>query len=270
MKAAARFYSLLIPLLAVIFLPSSLCADTIKVKNPGALPVLDNAHILTQAQISDLNVRLRTLADTDGTQVVVLTVPTTGDEDIFTFAQRTATEWGIGQKKNSNGVLFTVAVKDRKTNIHVGYGLEGWLTDALSKRIIETDVLPRFKEGNYYAGISKGVDDIIAAVKGEYKAPPPRKDDGGGWIEMLVVLGIFVLIVYMANRGGGGRGGGGGGGRGRRGGLLAPLIWTTGGGSLGGWGAGGGSSGGGPGGGGGFGGGFGGGGFGGGGASGGW
>lgn len=240
-------------------------AAPIVVKNPGALPVLDNAHILTAEQISSLNVRLRTLADTDGTQVAVLTVPTTGEEDIFTFAQRTATDWGIGQSKNGNGALLVVAKDDRHVRIQVGYGLEGSLTDALSKRIIEQEITPEFKKGDYYAGISKGVDSIIAAVRGEYKAPSARKQSSRGGSGLLFFL-IFLFYMFIIWKGGrGGRGGPGGGMRRRGPGLiLMPDVWTTGGRSSGGWSSGGG------GGGGGFGGGFGGGGFGGGGASGSW
>ena len=200
---------------------------------------------------------------------VVLTVPTTGDEDIFTFAQRTFTEWGIGQKKDNNGGLFVVAIQDRKMRIHTGYGLEGGLTDALSKPIIETIVAPKFRAGDYYGGISDGVDAIIAAVKGEYAAPPEAS--GGSDTMFYIIIIIFILFflwsVWQANS----RGGGGGGRSYRRSsspGVMLPNIWTTGGGSSsGGWGHSGGDGGGGFGG---FGGGFGGGSSGGGGASGSW
>lgn len=237
-------------------------AEIVKVQNPQALPVVDNAGLLTQAQVSRLNVELRTLADTDGTQVVVLTVPTTGDEDIFTFAQRTATEWGIGQEENDNGVLMVVASQDRKVRIQVGYGLEGRLTDALSKRIIEREILPEFRKGNWNSGISNGVRAIIQAVRGEYKAPPAkRQGEGGyGWIGTLL---LFIFIVFVLSGGRGGRGG-----CGPVGWILLPALMSSMGGNRhGSWSSG---SGWGGGGGGGFGGGFGGGGFGGGGASGGW
>lgn len=229
------------------------------IKNPQALPVIDNAKVLSQDQISSLSIRLRTLADTDGTQVAVLTVPTTGEEDIFTFAQRTATEWGIGQKKESNGALLVVAVKDRKVRIQVGYGLEGRLTDALSKRIIEAEILPEFRKNDYPAGISRGVDAIIAAVRGEYKAPQAASEGKADWPFTVFII-LFVLFILWSSRGGGGRGPGG---RRRRGPFVVlPDVWSTGGGRSG-WSSGGGS-------GGGFGGGFGGGSFGGGGASGNW
>lgn len=236
-------------------------AEIIQVQNPGALPVVDKAGLLTQEQVSQLSVELRTLADTDGTQVVVLTVPTTGDEDIFSFSQRIATDWGIGQKENDNGVLMVVASQDRKVRIHVGYGLEGRLTDALSKRIIEREILPEFRKGNWYGGISKGVTAIIQSVRGEYKAPPAKSQRGGyGWIGTLL---MFIFIVFMLSGGRGGRGG-----CGPLGWILLPALMNMGGHSRhSGWSSGGGWSGGG----GGFGGGgFGGGGFGGGGASGGW
>ncbi len=236
-------------------------AEIVRIANPQALPVIDKASLLTGDQITSLSSRIKALAATDGVQVVVLTVPTTGDEDIFTFSQRTATEWGIGQKKENSGVLFTIASGDRKSRIPVGYGLEGLLTDALSKRILTTEVTPAFRTGNYYAGISKGVDSIIAVVKGEYKAPKKEQSGSGGdvlfWI---IIFGLVVIFVNGIKRGGRGGKGGGGGGGGLATAILLSNIWSTGGHRSGGWGHSGGDSGGG------FGGGFGGGGFGGGGA----
>ncbi len=259
---APRQWPNLIALVTILFVFSTLSfvqGAIVRVENPSALPVIDKADLLTPDQETSLSARIKSLAATDGVQVAVLTVPTTGDEDIFTFSQRTATEWGIGQKKENSGVLFTIASVDRKSRIQVGYGLEGRLTDALSKRILELNVTPSFRKGDYAAGISNGVDSIIAAVKGEYKAPPPEKTGSGG--DVLFWLIIFGLVVMFVNglRGGGRGGKGGRGGGGLANALLLSNIWTTGGHNSGGWGSSGGDSGG-------FGGGFGGGGFGGGGA----
>lgn len=256
-----RRYLILVTLLCAALWAA---AAIVQVKNPQALPVIDNAHVLTKEQYDKLSVDLRTLEDIDGTQVVVLTLPTTGDEDIFTFAQRIFTEWGIGQKKENNGALFVIAINDRKMRIHTGYGLEGALTDALSKRIISLEVTPEFKAGNYGAGIMKGTEAIIAAVKGEYTSPPEPAQNQGGGISAVVVTLIILFILFMNFRNRGGRGGRGGGGGMP---IFLPDVWTTGGHSGGGWSSSGGGFGGG---GGGFGGGFGGGSSGGGGASGSW
>lgn len=253
-------------LLLLLFLAPALPAAVVRVANPGALPVIDNAGVLSADEESSISARLRALADTDGSQVAVLTVPTTGDEDIFTFAQRTYTEWGIGQKKENNGALFVVAVADRQMRIHTGYGLEGSLPDAVCKRIISTVVAPEFKQGRYAAGIGRGVDTIIAAVRGEYKAPERERSSGNALLTLIIIVLVLYFMWSLFRANGGGGGGGTGRRRSRRGYMVLPNVWTTGGsGGGGGWGHSGGDFGGG-----GFGGGFGGGMSGGGGASGGW
>lgn len=235
--------------------------QTIRVENPDALPVVDRAKVLTSEQVASLGERLRNLADTDGTQVAVIVLPTTGDEDIFTFSQRTFEEWGVGQAKDSNGALFVVATQDRDARIHTGYGLEGSLTDALSLDILQTTVTPEFRKGDYYQGISNGVDAIIQVVRGEY-TPPERTQDSDAlakWILIILVILFIIFIQYQIHK----HDGGSGLGNGRKRASSMPNIWTTGGGGGFGGGSGGGFSGG-------FGGGFGGGSSGGGGASSGW
>src|SRR5213078_2754699 len=102
--------------------------------------------------------------------------------------------WKLGRKGVDDGVLLVVAKNDRKLHIEVGYGLEGILPDAIAKRIIEDDITPRFKQGDFYGGIRAGVDRIMRVVEGE-KLPPPiartHPEASGFHIEMLVPL-LFV------------------------------------------------------------------------------
>jgi uncharacterized protein len=190
------------------------------------------------------------------------------DSSIDDYTYRVAEKWGIGKKGRNNGVALFVFPRDRRMFIQVGYGLEGALPDALAKQIIEREITPRFRAGDYDAGLSAGVDAIIAATRGEYKAAP-KKDVGGKGAGLVIVIVIIVIVVLvMAGRN---RGPATYSGRGRRRGYGGgwPIFIPTGGG---GWGGGGGGGGGWGGGGGGGGGGFsaGGGSFGGGGAGGSW
>lgn len=230
--------------------------------NPPKL-VNDYTGTLTNDQAAALENKLKLFDDSTSTNITVVIVPTTGDMDVADFATELGRRWGVGQKKTNNGVVLLIAKNDRKLNISPGYGLEGALPDVTCKQIIDYTIVPRFKGDDYYHGIDEGLDAIISAVKGEYKAPEGYGKRGSGLGAGRIILIIIIIIIFLALSNGGGNGGGFMSRRGYRG-FTGPIFWNTGGGG-GGWtGGGGGSSGGG-----GFGG-FGGGSFGGGGASGSW
>lgn len=244
-------------------------SDFPKPANPPRL-VNDYAGLMTPAQQQNLEQQLVAFARETSNQITIVTVKSLGPYEVSEYATELGNRWGVGSKKNKNGIVVLVSSSDRKINISPGYGLEGALTDAMCGRIIRNEMAPEFKGGNYYNGFQKAATALIKATKGEYTAERnPDAEGGGGGIPILVIIVIIVLIILFFSS----RGGGGGGGRyiSRRGGadfLTGMLLGNifSGGGSGGGWGSGGGS---GSSGGGGFGG-FGGGSFGGGGASGSW
>ena len=242
--------------------------------NPARL-VNDFANVLTADQVQSLEQKLVSYDDSTSNQIVIVTVPTTGDYDVDDYALKILRDWGVGSAKNNNGIVILAAITDRKIKIEVGYGLEGAVPDIVAKEIIENYITPNFKEGNFYRGFDAATTAIIRAATGEYKAPAGYNEQrrtrrtggsGLGWI-----IPIIVIIILFSSRGGGG----GGGMMSRRGynpflgGLLGGMLGgNLGRGGGGGW-SGGGDSWSGGGGGGGFGG-FGGGSGGGGGASGSW
>jgi len=230
--------------------------------------VYDYINLLSSSEKSALEQKLIKYSDTTSTQIVVAIIGSTNGEDIDYLGAQWGHAWGIGQAKEDNGILILLAKDDRKIAISTGYGIEYLLTDALSKRIIERDIIPYFKQGDYYGGLNRGADAIFEVLKGEYKGTRKSNNDDGFPMGLIfLIIFIIVLIVISKNsRGGGNRGN-------RSGGFDiwdAIILSNMGRGNYrSGSGGFGGSSGGGFGGGG-FGGGFGGGGFGGGGASGGW
>src|SRR5450755_195988 len=238
--------------------------------NPPRL-VNDFAHVLTADQTEELESKLVAYDDSTSIQIAVVTVPTTGDYVIEDYALKILRDWKVGNKKTNNGMVILAAIQDHKVFIATGYGMEGAVPDITAKEIVEDEIIPNFKEQNYYHGFDLGADAIIKASRGEYTAPTgynQHKGHGGGGGNILGVIIFFVIIFVLISRGGGGRGGGGG--TFNRSGVLPFLIGSMlgGAGRGGGWsGGGGGWSGGG--GGGGFGG-FGGGSGGGGGAGGSW
>ena len=237
--------------------------------NPPRL-VNDFTGTLTTEQIQALERKLVAYDDSTSNQVAVVILSTIGDYGVEDVGLKILRDWGVGGKQNNNGVVLLIARDDRKVRIEVGYGLEGAIPDVTAKSIINHDIVPAFKQQNYYRGIDDAVNDIMKAAAGEYQAPQgygSKKEKGSG----LGALAIFIIIILVAIFGGGrNRGGGMMSRRGYRGWagwwLLGSLMNSGGGGS--GW-SGGGGGGGWSGGGGGFGG-FGGGGGGGGGASGSW
>lgn len=231
--------------------------------NPQRL-VNDLAGLMQGGEADQLESKLVAYNDSTSSQIAVVTVPNLDGDDIADYAQQLYEKWGIGQKGKNNGILILVAQQEHTARIQTGYGLEGAVPDAIAKRIISNTLVPAFRQNQYYAGLDRATDQLIALAKGEYKADPADAQPQGGrtgtrfpfW---LIILGMIILFAIIRNRGGGG----GRGNRGFGGGFIPPIIFG------GGFGGGGGGGFGGGGGGGGFGG-FGGGSSGGGGASGSW
>jgi uncharacterized protein len=234
--------------------------------------VVDGANMLSPTVEANLTGRLAALESETGRQLVVVTVPDLQGYEIEDYGYQLGRQWGIGEAKADDGVLFIVAPNERKVRIEVGYGLEPILTDALSSVILQTAVIPKFKAGDMEGGVVAGADavaDQLALPADQAQARAQQASAGAGahaaggrggpHISAVIVL-IIIFFIFSALRGGR---------RGRRGGMGGILPGIILGSMLGGGRGGGGFGGGGSGfGGGGFGGG--GGSFGGGGSSGGW
>jgi uncharacterized protein len=222
-------------------------------------------NFLTTEQASYLEGKLVAYNDSTSSQVTIVIVEDLKGYDANEYATALGRKWGVGGQQFNNGIVVLISTGggdgNRDAYIATGYGLEGAVPDITAKQIIENELIPEFREGNYYSGLNKTVDAIIKAAAGEYKAPQgygKRKGLSPGKIFLLVII-IWIILGIVGR--GGGKGGGYASRRGYRG-FWGPTL----GGGLGGFGGGGWSGGGG---GGGFGG-FGGGSFGGGGAGGKW
>jgi uncharacterized protein len=135
--------------------------------------VVDQTGTLAASDIASLTQTLKDLETRKGSQIAVLIVPTTDGEAIEQFSLRVAEAWKIGRKKVDDGALLVIAKNDRRLRIEVGYGLEGALTDATTKRIIDEDITPKFKAGDFGGGVAAGVDRMVRIVNGE-KLPEPE------------------------------------------------------------------------------------------------
>ena len=256
MKTTKR-YNLLLGLLLVLIFGTGLQAQLPSPSNPPRL-VNDYTGTLNASQINTLEHKLVAYNDSTSTQILVLLVDDLQGYSIEQYATEIGHSWGVGQKDKGNGVVILVKPKKGsergEVNISTGYGMEQYVTDATGKNIIEKEMIPAFKEGDYYTGIDNAVNVIMALCSGKFTQDEYNDGEGiPGWLTLLFIIAIIIVFIKFSSDSGQNYSGGG-----------SRTIWIPiGGGYGGGFGGGGGFSGGG------FGG-FGGGGFGGGGASGSW
>jgi len=159
--------------------------------------VVDQTGTLSSGDIASLTQALESLEERKGSQVAVLIVPTTAPETIEQYSIRVAEAWKIGRKKIDDGALLVVAKNDRHLRLEVGYGLEGSLTDATSRRIIDEDITPKFKAGDFAGGITAGVNRMIRIIDGEQlPAPePPHWQSPGSF--SIDPLNPFLIIPVL-------------------------------------------------------------------------
>jgi uncharacterized protein len=173
--------------------------------------VVENADILTPEAEAALTAKLAALETQTQRQLVVATVPDLQGYDISDYGYQLGRAWGLGDAERNDGALLLVAPNDRKVRIEVGYGLEGYLTDALSALIIQNAILPRFRENDYPGGIMAGTDAIIAqlqlppeeAAKLAAEAGKARESDGGfpfGVLIWLAFIFFFFVLPMLAGR----------------------------------------------------------------------
>lgn len=193
--------------IAAILVPAFVIAGSLETVFALEIPPLhkrvnDYAHMISPPIQQQLEEKLAALEQSDSTQIAVLTVTDLQGVSIEEYSMEVAKKWKIGQKQLNNGVIFIVAKENRKMRIEVGYGLEGRLTDILAGRILDNEVRPFFKEGNFDEGFSRGVDGIIQAVRGEYRASdsPVRRSSSRGasrWSGAVYIFAWIALIIAL-------------------------------------------------------------------------
>lgn len=163
--------------------------------------VIDRAEILSPAAEASLSARIEAHENATTDQIVIVTLPDLMGRPIEDWGLMLGREWGIGRADKNNGIVFLIAPNDRQLRIEVGYGLEGSLPDARAAAIIQSDVIPHFKQGDMEAGIDAGLEAILATLSGTYQpATSPRAERSGGYapiIDALVPLFFFGTFVCI-------------------------------------------------------------------------
>ena len=213
-----------------------------ELKLPNPAPLTDQVEMLSASERSALADRIRELKDRTGVELSVLIVESLQGYDVADFSYEVFSQWKLGKKGEDKGLLLVIAPKDKKMRLEVGYGLEGNITDVISRRILENVLRPNFRNGNFAQGIEAAIGAIEAVANGDTaqleKSQKSRSKQILSWIEIVAIL-VFLLPALLASRlsryrrrgysYGGWSGGGGGWGGG--------SSWGGGGGSFGGGGA---------------------------------
>lgn len=179
-------------------------SDCIPAKPKQQRLVNDFAKLLSAAQVQQLEQKLVVFNDTTSTQVAIITVNSLCDYEPQQFAFEVGERWGVGDKKFNNGIVILVKPKlgnERgQAFIATGYGLEGVLPDATTKRIIESEMIPQFKQNNYFGGISAAVNAVIDIAGGEYSAESynkkGKKSKSFPWFPLAFIF--FIIIIMIA------------------------------------------------------------------------
>lgn len=158
---------------------------------PGGY-VNDYAHVLSPENITTLETTLRAFTATTSNEITVVTVPDMGNDYVEHYALSVAETWGVGGKENDNGILLLLAIEERAVRIEVGYGLEGALPDSVANRIIQNEMIPRLKTGDYDGAVESAVDALMLATQGEYRAETPSMRLNGDAVGNL----LFFVFVF--------------------------------------------------------------------------
>ncbi len=162
--------------------------------------VIDQTATLDAAALQALEARLAAFEAEAGPQIVVLLVPTTAPEDIASYTQRLGDAWKIGRRDVGDGLLIVVAKNDRKVWIAPAKALEGAVPDLAARQIIQNQITPAFKQGNFAGGLSVGVEALIARIKGEHLPAPtqrgsPGPQGGFDWQSLAMIFFVAVPVV---------------------------------------------------------------------------
>jgi uncharacterized protein len=161
--------------------------------------VNDYANMISPSARTQIEAELKAFAQSDSTQVVILTIPSLQGEVLEEYSIKVGETWKIGEKGKDNGIIFLVSNQDRKIRIEVGRGLEGRLTDLTAGRIIDLVIKPRFKRGYFDGGFTAGIHALIDATRGEFKAearrPSARKKGLSPYFTIIFFAGVILLFL---------------------------------------------------------------------------
>jgi uncharacterized protein len=164
--------------------------------------VTDYTNTLSPQEQNQLESKLVDFNNATSTQIAIVIMTSIGGYEVNDYAAQLGEKWGVGQKGKNNGILILLSMETHDVSIQIGYGLEGAAPDMLAKRIIENEMIPSFKQGDFYSGLEKGTNALMALVKGEFTADEyMNREEQIPWgIIGIVLMIIFISFAVGANR----------------------------------------------------------------------
>ncbi|MCZ6704315.1 MAG: TPM domain-containing protein, partial [Bacteroidetes bacterium] len=222
-----RLLRMLTVLVGFLLVSSSALAQRIQVIEPTGQWVTDRGDFFSSTEERTLTHKLSTYADTTSTQIIVVTLPDLGGYEAAEYAVQLGRDWGVGQQGQDNGLVILLSKRDRQVFIATGYGLEGAVTDALAGDIVRNVMLPHFRQGAFFEGVSTAIDFLIMGAAGEFDRLAESDEER---IPATVLFNIFLVMVFVlysivANKR---RGGGKGGKKYTHGNSILPILfWSS-------------------------------------------
>ncbi len=195
-----RFYTAIALILILISASGILAGQSIPDRPSPPRLVNDFANLLSSQEASALESKLVAFNDSSSTQIAIVIVKDLGNYEPEEFAQRVGEKWGVGQKGLNNGLVILVKIKTESSKgqvfIKPGYGVEGPVPDLTCASIVDNEILPAFREGNYYKGLDKATTVIISLVRGEFTASQYGKNQSKD-LKKAAPIGFFVVIFII-------------------------------------------------------------------------
>ncbi len=197
-SSSSYLYAFLFSCLLFVATAPSLMAQA-QIPQPMSPPRLVNdfANIIPNQLEPLLERKLVRYNNTTSTQVTVVSVASLHGDEPYSIAQSIMDTWGVGQKGKDNGVVILIAPNERKSFISTGYGVEGVLTDAACKRIVDDYMIPEFKQGKYYAGVDSGTEVMFKLLTGEFTADQVGRGDDSGFDVFIVFFILFIILFIV-------------------------------------------------------------------------
>ena len=199
-KIMYRIRNIILVLLSVISI-NTFAQDFPEKSNPPRI-VNDYTNLLSNAERQALENKLVRFSNESSTQIAIAIVPSLHGYDKAQYAYELGEKWGVGQRGKNNGILILVKPKypNEKGEVFIatGYGLEGAVPDAITKRIVEHEIIPYFKQGMYFKGLDEATNRIIELTKGEYTAEEYRQATSGSAGSAIPGIVIFIIVITFS------------------------------------------------------------------------